>query len=122
MPRMPRSQLPSPAWYHVISRGVEQRTIVLDDRDRESLVQAPRRRHEAVSLESARLEPARQPLPPPRRDHPAGAVTRDAAAKRRPRDPLQPSLRPLRPPLPGRFESRVLEGDEHLATVIEYVY
>ncbi len=36
MPRIPRSQLPSPAWYHMICRGVEQRTIVLDDRDREA--------------------------------------------------------------------------------------
>jgi len=36
MPRIPRSQLPSPAWYHVICRGVEQRTIVLDDLDREA--------------------------------------------------------------------------------------
>ena len=36
MPRVPRSQLPSPAYYHVICRGVEQRTIVLDDRDREA--------------------------------------------------------------------------------------
>ena len=33
---MPRSQLPSPAWYHVTSRGVEQRWIVLDDLDREA--------------------------------------------------------------------------------------
>ena len=36
MPRIPRSQLPSPAWYHVICRGVEQRPIVLDDLDREA--------------------------------------------------------------------------------------
>src|SRR5687767_14487821 len=36
MPRIPRRQLPSPAWYHVICRGVEQRTIVLDDLDREA--------------------------------------------------------------------------------------
>ena len=36
MPRIPRSQLPSPAWYHVICRGVEQRTIVVDDLDREA--------------------------------------------------------------------------------------
>ena len=36
MPRIPRSQLPSPAWYHVVCRGVEQRPIVLDDRDREA--------------------------------------------------------------------------------------
>jgi len=36
MPRIPRSRLPSPAWYHVICRGVEQRTIVLDDHDREA--------------------------------------------------------------------------------------
>ena len=36
MPRLPRSSLPSPAWYHVICRGVEQRAIVLDDRDREA--------------------------------------------------------------------------------------
>ena len=34
MPRIPRTQLPSPAWYHVISRGVEQRAIVLDELDR----------------------------------------------------------------------------------------
>ena len=36
MPRIPRSLLPSPAWYHVICRGVEQRAIVLDDLDREA--------------------------------------------------------------------------------------
>jgi len=36
MQRIPRSSLPSPAWYHVICRGVEQRTIVLDDRDSEA--------------------------------------------------------------------------------------
>jgi len=36
MPRIPRSQLPSPAWYHVICRGVDQRAIVLDDVDREA--------------------------------------------------------------------------------------
>ena len=36
MPRVPRSFLPSPAWYHVTCRGVEQRAIVLDDRDREA--------------------------------------------------------------------------------------
>ena len=34
VPRIPRSKLPTPAWYHVICRGVEQRTIVLDDLDR----------------------------------------------------------------------------------------
>src|SRR5688572_12885182 len=36
MPRIPRRQLPSPAWYHVICRGVERRKIVLDDLDREA--------------------------------------------------------------------------------------
>jgi putative transposase len=34
MARIPRSQLPSPAYYHVICRGVEQRKIFLDDIDR----------------------------------------------------------------------------------------
>jgi REP element-mobilizing transposase RayT len=36
VPRLPRRALPTPAWYHVISRGVEKRRIMLDDLDREA--------------------------------------------------------------------------------------
>src|SRR5215218_3461950 len=122
MPRMPRSQLPSPAWYHVISRGVEQRTIVLDGRDRESwfklLVDVTKQcrwkvhawnlldNHFHLLVETTQPELSRgmQRL---------NAVHAIRFNRRYARSGHL---------FQGRFESRVLEGDEHLATVIEYVY
>src|SRR3954463_15320522 len=83
----------------------QPRRRAADDRPRRPgsgiVVQAPGGRHRAVRLEGARVESARPPLPPPRRAAPAGALARDAAAERRPRDAVQPPLCPLRPPLPG---------------------
>jgi anti-anti-sigma factor len=119
---MPRSQLPSPAWYHVISRGVEQRTIVLDDRDRESwfklLVDITKRFgwrvhawnlldnhfHLLVETTQPQLSRGMQRL---------NGVHAIRFNRRYARSGHL---------FQGRFETRVLEGDEHLATVIEYVY
>jgi putative transposase len=119
---MPRSQLPSPAWYHVISRGVEQRTIVLDDRDRESwfklLVDVTERfgwrvhawnlldNHFHLLVETTQPELSR------------GMQRLNGVHAMRFNRRYARSGHLFQ----GRFESRVLEGDDHVATVIEYVY
>src|SRR5829696_5407403 len=119
---MPRSQLPSPAWYHVISRGVEQRTIVLDDRDRESwfklLVDVTERfgwRVHAWNLLDNHFHLLVETIQP---ELSRGMQRLNGVHAMRFNRRYARSGHLFQ----GRFESRVLEGDDHLATVIEYVY
>jgi len=55
----------------------------------------------ALQLDSSRLDPARQPLPPRRGVDPARPFGRNAAAERAPRPTFQPPLCQSRPSLPG---------------------
>src|ERR671911_3210171 len=122
MPRIPRSQLPSPAWYHVICRGVEQRTIVLDDLDRAAwfklLLEVEARfgwkihvwnlldNHFHLLVETTQPELSR------------GMQRLNSVHAMRFNRRYARSGHLFQ----GRFDSRVLEGDEHLAHVADYVY
>jgi putative transposase len=122
MPRIPRSQLPSPAYYHVICRGVERRTIYLDDLDRQEwrklLVDVARRYgwrlwvwtlldnhfHLLVEAKRPALSKGMQRL--------NGLY---AMRFNRRYDRVGHLFQ-------GRFQARIVEGDEQLAVVTEYIY
>ena len=99
MPRRARSTLPSPATYHVTTRGVEKRPIVLDALDADAWV--------ALLLDTARRygwELDTWTLMP---NHfhllvhtlAAAALRRDAPPERDPCAAVQPPVRPQRPPV-----------------------
>ena len=122
VPRIPRSRLPSPAWYHVICRGVEQRPIVLDDRDREAwfklFLDVGRRfrwrvhawnlldNHFHLLVETTQPELSR------------GMQRLNGVYAMRFNRRYARSGHLFQ----GRFESRVVEGDAHLDTVVEYIF
>src|ERR671911_71686 len=122
MPRVPRSQLPSPSWYHVICRGVEQRTIVLDDRDREAwfklLVEVEGRfgwkLHAWTLLDNhfhLLVETTQPQL--------SGGMQRLNGLHA-----IRFNRRYARTGhlFQGRFETRVVESEEYLQTLVRYIY
>src|SRR5215204_279411 len=122
MPRIPRKQLPSPAWYHVICRGVEQRAIVLDDRDRAAwfaLFTEVQRRHRWKVHAWILLD---------NHFHLLIETTQPELSKGMQRLNAVHAMRFNRRYersghlFQGRFEARVVEGDRHLAAVIAYIY
>ena len=122
MPRIPRSQLPTPAYYHVICRGVEQRKLFLDDIDRTEwrklLVDVERRfgwrihvwtlldNHFHVLIETTQPELSRG----------MQRLNGLYAMRFNRRYARKGHL------FQGRFESRVVDSDEYLAVVTEYIY
>lgn len=122
MPRIPRSQLPTPAYYHVICRGVEQRKLFLDDIDRTEwkklFVDAERRFgwriHAWVLLDNHfhLLVETTQPELSKGMQRLNGLY----AIRFNRRYDRKGHL------FQGRFETRVVEDDGYLAVVTEYIY
>ena len=122
MPRAPRCVLPSEGIYHVTSRGVARQDIVKDDHDRRffrrQLTLARRRHHWlvyawclmtnhfhlVVVCDLERLSRGMHLL-----------NFRYAQAFNARYDRTGHLFQ-------GRFDARVIEGDEHLTTVCEYVF
>ena len=122
MPRIPRSQLPSPAWYHVVCRGVEQRPIVLDDLDRAAWFQLFRdvERRFAWKVHAWNLLDNHFHLlvetTQPDLSRGMQRLNGVYAMRFNRRHARTGHL------FQGRFESRVIDGDAHLATVVEYIF
>jgi REP element-mobilizing transposase RayT len=122
MPRIPRSQLPSPAYYHVICRGVEQRRLYLDDLDRRAwrtLLRDVVRRHRwriwawtLLDNHFHLLVETRQPALSEGMKRLNGLY---AMRFNRRYDRVGHLFQ-------NRFQSRIVDDEDYLAVVTEYIY
>ena len=122
MPRPPRSFLPSAGVYHVTSRGVARQAIVRDDFDRRCFrrqLNLARARHQWLVYAWCLMD-----------NHYHLVVVCDLERLSRGmhllnfRHAQRFNVRHDRVGhlFQGRFEARVIEGDEHFATVCAYVF
>jgi REP element-mobilizing transposase RayT len=122
VPRIPRSQLPSPAYYHVVCRGVEQRKIFLDDIDRrawrELFAQVIRRYRWRVWVWTLLDNHFHLLVEGPRPELSKGMQRLNGLYAMR----FNRRYDRVGHLFQGRFHARVVEGDDDLEAVLEYIY
>lgn len=122
MPRTPRCLLPAEGIYHVTARGVARQEIVRDDQDRRFFrkqLTLARRRHQWVVFAWCLMTNHFHLVVVCDRERLSRGMHllnfRHAQGFNARHDRVGHLFQ-------GRFEARVIEGDEHFVTVCEYVF